>query len=537
MANAYQCDVAIIGAGLAGVVAAIELLDKNLSVTLVDRNKKDRLGGLANEAFGGMALVDTPLQKLNGIKDSPELALQDWLTAAEFGPHDNWPKSWAQTYVNRSYEDIYCWLKQKGIHFFPAVQWVERGDYRPGNSVPRYHIVWGTGWGLMQTLIKHLLSHRNKSKLKLLFEHTVNEFEQSQGNISGCTGTTPTSDFSIKAESFVLACGGINGNLEKVKKVWDPCYGKAPNNLLNGSHPSADGKLHEKVESLGGSVTHLEWMWNYAAGISHPEPEFKDHGLSLIPPRSALWMDCYGNRIGPKPLVTSFDTHDLCKQVGHLDNQYSWQIMNWKIAVKEMAISGSHMNPHVRDKKLFPFLKEVLLGNKRLVNWMVDKCPDVICAQSLNELTDKMNNLTGQSLVDANNLKRDIEGYDQQIARGVAYHNDDQLRRISQLRNGRADKLRTCNFEPILNPKAMPLIAIRERIISRKSMGGMQTDLHSRILDESEQPIKGLYAVGEAAGFGGGGISGIRSLEGTFLSSCILTSRIAARSISGVTNP
>lgn len=537
MAQSYQSDVAIVGAGIAGIVCALELLDQNQGVLLLDANPQERFGGLAKEAFGGMTLVNTPLQRMNGIKDSPDLAYEDWVSAGEFNEDDVWPKKWVREYVEHSYEDIYCWLKDKGVRFFPAVQWVERGDYHGGNSVPRYHVVWGTGWELAQRLIQHLEQHPNKHKLTRLFEHKVSHIEQDGLGDYRCHGQHAEQAFQIQAKQVVLACGGINGNLDKVRQVWDGCYGPAPNNkhLLNGSHPSADGALHDEVEKLGGNVTHLPWMWNYAAGIAHPKPEFENHGLSLIPPRSALWLDCHGKRIGPKPLMTGFDTHDLCKQVGHLEHQYSWQVMNWKIAVKEIAISGSHMNPSFRDKKLFRFLKEMLLGNHKMVQWMIDECPDVVAADTLEELVEKMNQLSDEAHIDAQQMIHDIQAYDDQIERGTAFYNDDQLRRLSQLRQWRGDKLRTCHFQKINDEGAKPFIAIRERLISRKSMGGMQTDLSSRILNAQGEAISGLYAVGEAAGFGGGGINGIRSLEGTFLSSCILTARRAAQAITGQT--
>lgn len=540
MTKSYHADVTVIGAGIAGIVTALELLDSGKQVLILDRNDRDRFGGLANEAFGGMTLINTPLQKLNGIKDSVELAIEDWKATGQFDDQDVWPLKWVEFYAKNSKELIYDWLKTKGVRFFPAVQWVERGDFGSGldsgNSVPRYHVVWGTGYALSQTLIKHLEEHKNRANLTILFKHQFEGFRQQNGQLTGCYGQNDEAPFQVQSKTVVVACGGINGNLDLVKQVWDKRYGEAPENLLNGSHPSADGQVHRQVRKMGGVVTHLPWMWNYAAGIEHPHPQFEKQGLSLIPPRSALWMDAYGKRIGPKPLITGFDTHDLCKQIGHLEHQYSWQIMNRKIAVKEIAISGSEMNPSFREKRLFRFLKETLFGNHALVDWMINECPDVIVADTVEELSEKMNELTEAQRVDAKALKQELMQFDEQIERGKTFFNDDQLRRIDQLRKWRGDKVRTCKAQKILDPKAGPLIAIRERLISRKSMGGIQTNLQSQILDHDGKVIQGLYAVGEAAGFGGGGINGVSSLEGTFLSSCILTGRMAAQTISkGVT--
>lgn len=536
--NKYKADVVIIGGGLAGIATALELLDHNKSVLIIDRDKGQRFGGMANDAFGGMALVDTPVQRRNGIKDSAELALSDWLSAAEFGEQDVWPKAWAKAYCERSQKDIYEWLNKRNISFFPIVHWVERGEFKPGNSVPRYHVAWGTGYGVTQTLIECLKNHRNIDKLRLVFEHRVTDFEFTNGRVSGCRGENTLGEFEVSADATVICAGGINGNLKQVKKHWDvPTYGEMPDNILSGSHPYADGALHDKADQVGAKVNNLGWMWNYAAGIKNPKPEYKNHGLSLIPPRSSLWMDCYGNRVGPEPLVTGFDTHDLCKRIGHLPKQYSWHIMNWKIAIKELAISGSHVNPSFRDKKFLALVKDNILGNKEMVQNLIDTCEDVVAADNLPELVQAMNAIDGNDDVKLTNMQRDIGNYDDQIGRGLTFYNDDQLRRIRQLRNWRGDKVRTCKFSKINDPSSGPLIAMRCYLISRKSMGGFQTDLHSRVLNDFGVPVEGLYAAGEAAGFGGGGISGIRSLEGTFLSNCIFNGRIAARSIAGISQP
>ena len=532
MSNAhYQCETLVIGAGLAGISTALELLDQGRRVLLLDGGPRSQFGGQANEAFGGMLLCGTAEQRLNGIQDSAQLLLDDWLRAAQLQADEPWAKRWAQAYAEGNKTEIYDWLKQRGISFFPAVQWVERGNFSDGNSVPRYHVAWGCGRGLVQTLINDLLKHARQDLLSIQFAHRVLELEQHNGAVIGCHGQHQHGQFRVSAEHVVLCCGGINGNLDKVRQHWDPLYGPYPQNLLNGSHPSANGALHEQVQAVGGQVVNLGQMWNYAAGIAHPQPQFPDHGLSLIPPRSALWLDARGRRIGPEPLVTGFDTHDLCKRIGHLPGQYGWQLMNWRIAIKEMAVSGSDTNPLFRDHKLLPLIWQTLTGNKQLVRWMQNTCPDVLSADNLDALSGQMRELAGDQQLDLAAMRADVERYDAGIRRGGKLHNDDQLRRIQQIRQWRSDRLRTCKAQSILDPSAGPLIAIRTRLISRKSMGGMLTDLHSRVLDQQQQPVSGLYAAGEAAGFGGGGISGIRSLEGTFLANCIFNGRRAARAI------
>lgn len=528
----YRCENLVVGGGLAGIVTALELLGLGRSVLLLDAGPREKLGGQASDAFGGMLLCGTEEQRRNGVSDSPELMLEDWQRAACFDRDDHWAMRWAEAYAERNRADIYDWLRHRGLSFFPAVQWAERGNHGDGNSLPRYHVLWGCGRALADTLAQQLLAH-SQERLACHFEHKVLGLQQRNGAVVGCHGTSPVGDFQVDAEHVVICGGGINGDLGRVRQHWDSLYGPCPDDLLAGTPPHANGELHEQVVAAGGQVVKLGQMWNYAAGIAHPEPQYPNHGLSLIPPRSALWLDASGKRAGPVPMVSGFDTHDLCKRLCHLPGQYGWQLMNWKIAIKEMAISGADSNPLFRDRKMLRLIWQTLTGNRELVSWMIEHCPDVLTATDLPGLTRKMANLAGDDRLDPASLQADVERYDQHIRRKASLYNDEQLQRIRQLRQWRSDRLRTCRFQPILEPSAGPLIAIRTRLISRKSMGGMLTDLQSRVLDGSGQPIAGLYAAGEAAGFGGGGISGIRSLEGTFLSNCIFNGRRAAWSIVG----
>ncbi len=539
MSRNPQFDVAIVGGGLAGISAALELLDHGFSVAIIDRDSKQNFGGLANESLGGMTLIDTPIQRLNRLHDSPERALRDWYSFAQFSENDEWPKKWAELYVNRSVDDIYNWLKPKGIKFFPIPHWVERGEFGEGNSIPRYHIIWGTGLHLMRTLINELKNHPKVANLTCLFDHRVESLVLQNQAIAGVRGFHEKTgqEFEIEAPIVLVASGGINGDINRVRQEWDQSWGAAPEHILNGAHRYADGTVHDAVEKIDGKVTNLHQMWNYAAGIHHPEPRIPKEGLSLIPPKSALWLDATGKRFGPVPLVTGFDTHRICKRIAQDPYGYSWQVMNWKIALNEIAVSGAQSNPAFRDRRVLQLAREIFLGNHNLLEYLVNECEDVIVADNLEELVDKMNQLNANSQtvgggsVDLATIEDAIKRYDEQIDLGEEFHNDDQLRRIAQVRHWRGDRSRTCKFEKILENKSMPLVAFREFIVSRKSMGGIQTDLESRVLSGSGKPIPGLYAAGEAAGFGGGGISGLKSLEGTFISNCILNARMATRSI------
>jgi predicted oxidoreductase len=533
MLTEYQCDTVIIGGGVAGITAAIELLDANQHVVVLDRDTQANFGGLAKESFGGMLMVDTPEQRRTGICDSPELALHDWLSFAEFDEDDQWPRAWAEAYVTESLEMIYHWLKARGVRFFPVVHWVERGLYTAGNSVPRFHMVWGTGYELIQTLIRHLYAHPNADKLRCLFSHRVDDVLTSAKRVKGCEGQDEASGqaFRVLASNTIVATGGINGCLTKVRKHWDKEWNTPPSVLLNGSHQFSDGRLHDAVSHLGAKVTHLDRQWNYAAGVHHPRPKRADHGLSLVPCPSALWVNALGERIGPEPMVTGFDTRRLVTQVCQQPGQFSWQILNWKIAVKELAVSGSEFNDAIRQKDWFGFLKMALTGNPALVEDLMQHCPDFVVADSLEALVAGINEKNQGYEMSYQTVNDELTHYDQTIARGASYHNDDQLRRIEQLRHYRGNRLRTCKYQQILDSSAGPLIAIREFILSRKSLGGLQTNLKSQVLNDTGNVIPGLYAVGETSGFGGGGIHGKRTLEGTFLGGCILTARKSAQAI------
>jgi len=537
--NNTQFDIAIIGGGLAGITAALELLDHNLKIVIIDRDSEQNFGGLAMNAFGGMTLINTPIQRLHRIKDSPEIALKDWHSFAQFSDNDIWPKQWAELYVNRSIDDIYNWLKPKGIGFFPIPHWVERGESGEGNSVPRYHIIWGTGFHLMRTLINELRQHPKAANLTCLFDHRVESILMHEQAVSGVQGIHEINGqaFEIDAAVVLVASGGINGSIERVKREWDQSWGQPPEHILNGAHKYADGTVHDAVENINGKLTNLHQMWNYPGGIHHPEPRVAKEGLSVMPPKSAIWLDATGKRFGPAPLVSGFDTHRICKRIARDPHGYSWQVMNWKIALKEFAVSGAESNPAFRDRKILQLAREIIFGNDKLLNYLVNECEDVIVGNSLEELVEKMNRANadsqsvGSGVVDLANVRLSIKQYDAQIELGKELQTDAQLKRIEEVRKWRGDRSRTCDQQKIMDDKAMPLLAIRQFIVSRKSMGGIQTDLESRVLSTSGMPIPGLYAAGEAAGFGGGGISGIKSLEGTFISNCILNARMATRSI------
>jgi predicted oxidoreductase len=526
-----RVDVVVVGAGIAGLVVTLELLeqlDPDRRIMLLDRCYSTEVGGLAREAFGGMFMVDTAEQRRSGIKDSVDLALEDWKRVAAFEEGDLWPRRWAEEYVARARDEVGGWLRGYGVRFFPVVNWAERGVYGDGNSVPRFHLTWGTGKALVDAVWGAIERHPTRSRLDVRFQSRVTELLTDGDRITGCR---VESGSDIDASQVVITAGGIGGNLDLVRREWPAELGQPPAEILMGSHYYADGAMHEEVKRIGGNVTHISRMWNYADAVRHPKPRRPGHGLKLIPPRSGLVLDPTGKRYGPIPLIPSFDAHYALKRMLEDPRGYYWMICNWKIARRELDVSGSEHNPQIRDKHLVRFLLSVLLGKPTLVRYFIDRCPDFVAARSLPELAQRMQEVTGDNALDVAQMEREVGRYDATVDRGRPLFNDDQLRRIDQLRHWRGDRLRTSAFQKIVDPKAMPLIAIRMTVMSRKSLGGIQTDLDSRVLRPDGEPIPNLYAAGEAAGFGGGGMHGKRSLEGTFLGGCVFSGRIAAGAV------
>ena len=542
MPDADRFEVVVVGAGLAGLVTILELLELGAGVEgrllLVDRCHPHELGGLAREAFGGMFMADSAEQHRSRIRDSPELALEDWLRVAEFAEDDEWPRRWAEAYVRGARDEVGEWLKRYGVRFFPVVNWAERGVYGDGNSVPRFHLTWGCGQGLVDAVWDAIERHPRRSALEVRFRTRVTRLRVRQGRVVGCRlepedeGSGQGSGGQIAARQVVIAAGGVGGNLEIVRKNWPPELGKPPKEILMGSHYYADGAMHKEAERIGGNVTHISRMWNYADAVRNPDPKRPLHGVKLIPPRSGLVLDPTGRRYGPIPLIPTYDAYYALERMLEDERGYYWMICNWKIARRELDVSGSQHNPHIREKRLVRFLLSVLLGKPTLVRHFIEHCPDFVTATSLSELGQRMQELAGDGALDAEQMEREVTRYDATIARGKPLFNDDQLRRIQSLRNWRGDRLRTANFRRIADDRALPLIAIRMTVMARKSLGGIQTDLGSRVLRADGETIPGLFAVGEAAGFGGGGVHGRRSLEGTFLGGCVFSGRLAARTIS-----
>ena len=385
--------------GSPGWWSTLELLEHGRSVVLLDRCRPDEVGGLAREAFGGMFMVDTPEQRFSRISDSHELALEDWLRTADFDEDDVWPRRWAEEYVRRARDEVGGWLKSHGVRFFPVVNWAERGVWGDGNSVPRFHLTWGCGRALIDAVHGSIQSHARRSALDVRYRSLVTGLIEDDGSRVTGVRVAPEEggeEYELSAGDVVIAAGGIGGNLDIVRRYWPENLGSPPKDILMGSHYYADGAMHEEVERHGGNVTHLERMWNYADAVHHPRPQRPLHGLKLIPPRSGLVFNPDGERYGPEPLIPTFDAYYALERMCEDERKYYWMVCNWKIAKRELDVSGSQHNPAIREKRLGRFLASIVLGKPQLVQHFVDNCPDFVTAGSVRELAGKMNELTGE---------------------------------------------------------------------------------------------------------------------------------------------
>ncbi|MFT3859088.1 MAG: FAD-dependent oxidoreductase [Aquabacterium sp.] len=534
MSRRVDSDVLVVGGGLAGLVTALECLRAGQRVTLVDRDTPDRLGGLAWWAFGGMALVGTPLQKRMRIRDTPEIAWRDWLRFGELPEADVWPRAWARHYVEHSRTEVHDWLVREGVKFMPAVNWVERGMYGEGNSVPRYHVVWGTARELVRVMVAALRRADTAGRLTVLHRHRVTALTRDAGCLSGAVAVHEDTgeDLTLRAPAVVLAMGGINGSTEMVRAHW-PVDRPMPSAMLNGAHPYSDGLLHQWVNKHCNALRHpcrrdVELRGRHPAPLSAFRwPWAVDHSVQV---GACGWI--IGGSASALSRWSPASIRTICVSVWpRWRCPHTWHLLNWRIACKEFAISGAEHNPSIRDKRILRFAMETLFGNARLVRQMVSESRHVLADDTLAGLARKMNALTGTHDIQPEVLQATVDAFDANFQRGHSLHNDDQIRRILHARQWPADRLRTCQPAPMQRPGDGPFIAMQMQFITRKSLGGLQTDLQSRVLDHQGQAIDGLYCVGEAAGFGGGGANGKRSLEGTFLPGCILTARAAARGI------
>ncbi len=541
-------DVIIVGAGLAGLVAATELADRGKKVLLLDQEAENFLGGQAFWSLGGLFMIDTPEQRRMGVKDSSDLALSDWMGSAQFDrSEDHWPRKFAESYIEFASGPMRNWLYEMGMRWFPVVGWAERGgSYATdhGNSVPRFHITWGTGPGIIEPFIDRLIIHSKTGLIKVKHRHRVSNIIMTNKRVTGVSGEVLKVDpiergqksnrrikgaFEFLADQVIVTSGGIGGDLKLVKQNWPTeRLGKPPKNMIAGVPAHVDGRMLAITKQAGGALINTDRMWHYTEGVKNWAPIWPSHGIRILPGPSSMWFNAEGNRL-PAPCLPGFDTLSTLKEILSTGYDYSWFVLTQKIIEKEFALSGSEQNPDFTSKKWKEVLKSRLgKGATEAVEAFKEHGEDFIVANSLEELVSGMNTKTDKPLIMLEHLRKQIEARDMQMDN--SFSKDAQIMAIHAARNYRGDKLiRTAKPHKILDPKNGPLIAVKLHILTRKSLGGIHTNLDSQVLDQNGDPIQGLYAAGEAAGFGGGGYHGYNALEGTFLGGCLFSARQAGR--------
>ncbi len=544
---ADDADAIIVGAGLAGLVAAAELVDARRKIIVLDQEPEQSLGGQAFWSLGGIFLVDSPEQRRMGIRDSHALALEDWMGTAAFDrDEDFWPRQWAEAFVAFAAGEKRAWLRERGLRFFPVVGWAERGGGSAvghGNSVPRFHLTWGTGPAVIAPFVERVRQGANDGLVTFKFRHRVNELAKSGGAVDGVRGDVLAPSnvergrkssrdiigaFELKAQAVIVTSGGIGGNHNLVRRNWPQRLGPAPKRMITGVPDYVDGRMLAISEAAGATIINRDRMWHYVEGIKNWNPIWSDHAIRIIPGPSSLWLDACGKRL-PVPLYPGFDTLATLKYIGETGYDYSWFILTRKIIEKEFALSGSEQNPDFTSKSWRQVIARARAGIPGPVKAFMDKGEDFIVEPDLARLVERMNALAGgPPLLNAATVKREIAARDRQLDN--AYGKDMQITAIRAARRYLGDKLtRTVSPHKFLDPAAGPLIAVRLHILTRKTLGGLQTDLDSRVIGADGQPVAGLYAAGEVAGFGGGGLHGYAALEGTFLGGCIFSGRVAGR--------
>jgi uncharacterized protein len=544
-----EADVVVVGGGLAGLVATAELADAGKRVVLLEQEPEASLGGQAWWSFGGLFLVDSPEQRRLRVRDSLELARQDWFGTAAFDrEEDHWPRQWAEAYLQFAAGEKRAWLKQHGVGFFPIVGWAERGGYTAtghGNSVPRFHITWGTGPGVVGPFIGRVRAAAERGLVDLRFRHRVDELVVTDGAVTGVRGgvlepsgadrgvessRTVVGSFEVAAQAVVVTSGGIGGNHDLVRRNWPARLGPAPQRLLSGVPAHVDGRMLLATEAAGASVVNSDRMWHYTEGIANWNPIWPRHGIRILPGPSSLWLDATGRRL-PVPLFPGFDTLGTLAHIGQTGHEHTWFLTTHRIVGKEFALSGSEQNPDLTNKDVKLLLGRARTGIAGPVQAFLDKGEDFVVATTLPEIVAGMNKITsGTPELDLATIEAEVVARDREITN--KFTKDLQVTAIRGARTFLGDRLiRVASPHRLLDPDAGPLVAVRLNLLTRKTLGGLETDLSGRVLRPGGEPFPGLYAAGEVAGFGGGGMHGYRSLEGTFLGGCLFSGRTAGRAL------
>lgn len=546
-ASAHSADVLIIGWGLAGLVAAGEAVAAGKTVIIVDQEPRTNMGGQAFWSFGGLFFIDSPEQRRMGVSDSLELARQDWAGTAAFDrDEDRWPRQWAEAYLQFAHGEKRAWLREKGVGFFPIVGWAERGGYTatgPGNSVPRFHITWGTGPGIVAPFQTAVEQAELAGRLKVLPRHRVTALTSADGTVTGASGDVLAPSgaargeatsrevvgaFEITAAATIVTSGGIGGNHDLVRAQWPASLGSAPTHMVAGVPAYVDGSMQPISAAVGARLINGDRMWHYVEGVQNWNPIWPQHGIRILPGPSSIWLDATGARL-PVPLFPGFDTLGTLAHLRATGHDHSWFVLSHSIIEKEFTLSGSEQNPDLTGKDVRLLVKSRLgKGAAGPVQAFLDHGADFVVRRDLDDLITAMKALPGGDVLDGDRVREEVVARDREMAND--FTKDAQIAMLRSARAFRGDKIiRTAKPHRILDPQEGPLIAVKLHVLTRKSLGGIETDLSARALGAGGEPVPGLYAAGEAAGFGGGGLHGYRALEGTFLGGCLFSGRVAGR--------
>lgn len=555
-------DAIIVGGGLAGLVAADALVDAGRRIAVVDQESPANLGGQAWWSFGGLFLVDSPEQRRLGVRDSFDLAWSDWRNSAGWDrldgvlPQDQWAVHWGQAYVEFAAGEKRDWLRRHGVRLTPMVGWAERGAGRTeghGNSVPRFHVAWGAGTGVVEPFVALARQAQESGRLTFHPRCRVDALTVTDGRVTGVSGARLADDdaargaatnrietgtFELSGAAVLLATGGIGGDHARVRRHWPDRLGQPPREMITGVPAYVDGRMLDIAGAAGARLVNEDRMWHYVEGVKNWAPVWPRHAIRILPGPSSIWLDALGRRL-PFPALPGYDTLATLRHLRTTpdlaEHAHSWFILNRKIIEKEFALSGSEQNGDITSGDWLRVLRtRIGRGASPEIEAFIRNGEDFVVADDLETLIGRMNGLTPQPLLDPALVRRQMDARDAQVANPFA--KDLQVQGIHNARRYLGDRLaRVAEPHRILDPAAGPLIGVKLHVLTRKSLGGLQTNLEGQVLRPDGTVFEGLYAAGEAAGFGGGGLHGYNALEGTFLGGCLFSGRAAGRAIAAET--
>ncbi|KAF2671859.1 putative oxidoreductase [Microthyrium microscopicum] len=362
--------------------------------------------------------------------------------------------------------------------------------------------------------------------------------EESSVERGVASSRTVVDSFEYRGRAVVVTSGGIGANVELIKEMWpvERMGGKVPSTFVTGVPAHVDGRMIKIAEEVGASVVNKDRMWHYTEGMNNWNSIWPNHGIRVIPGPSSIWLDAFGKRLEP-PFFPGCDTLGTLKRILSTGHDYSWFVLNQTILQKEFSLSGSEQNPDITEKSIWLLLKR-LTGGQEPVRKFQEHGEDFVVSKDLEGLVDGMNKLQrdGAPHLGHAEIRKILEERDGQLDH--PFVKDAQIMLIQNSLKFRGDRLaRTAKLHRILDPKFGPLVAVRMNILTRKTLGGLQTNLQSQVLQPNGQVFPGLYAAGEVAGFGGGGVHGYNALEGTFLTGCIFSGRAAGLAIAAEEKP